>query len=356
MAPVGYTFNANKPKYRSKDRNGSKRRIILFLFLTGVMALLLYLFVFNTEEKNNKVYVGSQQQPEIQEKAVEKTEKTAVPELKPVIDNKTEAKTEVKTQVSSTIQSFPEMESMLEKAQLAFDQQKYPETRELCYKILDSRKVPDENLLWLKTADLLGKANVKIFFSDLPFTEKKVNYHVKPNDGLRKIAMDHNTSIEAVQRSNNMKLDDLNVQLGQTFNIYVGDWKIVISKSRRKLYLFDGKKLFKFYNVGIGKQDRTPTGEFKTGGKRKNPDWYSPQGRIPFGEKGNVLGTRWIRLNSAGKTSRPVSGLGIHGTWEPDSIGKAKSNGCLRMLNQEVEELFAILPNELKPVSVTIID
>jgi lipoprotein-anchoring transpeptidase ErfK/SrfK len=215
--------------------------------------------------------------------------------------------------------------------------------------------VPDHNPLWERTVKVLGYANVKILFSDYPLPGKKVNYHVKPNDGLRKIAMDHNTSIETVQRSNNMKLTDFNVQLGKTFNIYAGSWKIIISKSRKKLYLFDGSKLFKVYEVGIGKQDRTPTGVFLTGGKRKNPDWYSPAGKIPFGEKGNVLGTRWIRLNPNGKCSREVSGLGIHGTWDPDSIGKAKSNGCLRMHNKDVEELFAILPNENKPVSVTII-
>ena len=77
---------------------------------------------------------------------------------------------------------------------------------------------------------------------------------------------------------------------------------------------------------------------------------------VPFGDKENVLGTRWIRLVPNGKTSRQVSGLGIHGTWDPTSIGKAESNGCLRLLNKDVEELFAIIPNERKPIPVTIIN
>jgi lipoprotein-anchoring transpeptidase ErfK/SrfK len=275
------------------------------------------------------------------------------------------AKTTVKKSVAPVIKktlpnrlskkSFPKMEVLLDKAKAAYAKERYDLVRKYCYQILDSRQVPDKNPLWDRTVNLLGEANTKIFFSDFTLPEKKVNSAVKPNQGLRQIAMNHNTSMEAVQRSNNMKLTDFNVQLGKTFNIYVGQWEILISKERRKLYLFDGKKLFKVYDVGIGKQNRTPTGVFKTGGKRKNPNWYSPKGKIAFGSKENVLGTRWIRLIPNGKSSRKVSGLGIHGTWEPESIGKAKSNGCLRMHNKDVEELFAILPNERKPVPVTII-
>ena len=370
MAPVSYSFNANKPSYRSKKSDGTKRRAFIFICLLAFFAAVIYFVFFDNDSSDEAKTENNKEQntPMVSASATEKVKdvpKTNVqsPQQAPVVP-----KTEVKTapvKIEKTVeaapvkvvdnQSFPKMEALCDQAEAAFAKGNYKKVRELCYQILDSRKVPDHNPLWERTVKVLGEANVKILFSDYPFPAKKVNYHVKPNDGLRKIAMNHNTSIEAVQRSNNMKLTDFNVQLGKTYNIYVGNWKIIISKSRRKLYLFDGKKLFKVYGVGIGKQDRTPTGIFLTGGKRKNPDWYSPEGKIPFGEKGNVLGTRWIRLNSNGKCSRRVSGLGIHGTWDPDSIGKARSNGCLRMHNKEVEELFAILPNENRPVPVTII-
>lgn len=346
MAPVGYNFNANKSTYRSKDQSGKRRRIIIFTVLTIALLTVLYFWSSSSDEEKNakdvkKKYVSVAPTPE-----QFKSPTSLITEKAPVKDDKKPA---VDTR------SFPQMETLFHKAEAAYAKEEYGKTREYCYQILESRKVPDANPLWLKIVKLLGDANTKIFFSDYPFPSKKVNYHVQPNDGLRKIAMKHNTSVEAVQRSNNMKLTDVNVQLGKTYNIYVGKWEIVISKSRRMLYLFDGKKLFKAYPVGIGKQGRTPTGSFNTGGKRKNPDWYSPNGRIAYGKPGNVLGTRWIRLNPNGKTSRPISGLGIHGTWAPDSIGKAESNGCLRLLNKDVEELFAIIPNERKPVPVTII-
>ncbi len=347
MTPVGYNFNANKARYHSRERGGKKRRIIIFIVLTIILAGTLYFFGFGSDEKENaksvkKQYLSLAPTPENFKNP------PIIPDIKTGL--------EFIGKPALPAQSFPKMEVLLSKAEMAYKAGQYGKVRKYCYQILDSRKVPDQNPLWEKTVEVLGNANTKIFFSDFYFPEKKVNYQVKANDGLRKIAMLHNTSMEAVQRSNNMKLTDLRVQLGKTFNIYQGKWRIIISKSRRKLYLFDGKRLFKVYSIGIGKQDRTPSGIFKTGGKRKNPDWYSPSGKKPFGSKENVLGTRWITLTPAGKTSRKVSGLGIHGTWKPESVGKAKSNGCLRLHNKDVEELFAILPNERKPVPVKIIE
>jgi lipoprotein-anchoring transpeptidase ErfK/SrfK len=46
----------------------------------------------------------------------------------------------------------------------------------------------------------------------------------------------------------------------------------------------------------------------------------------------NPIGTRWIGLNQ--------KGYGIHGTDEPSSIGYAKSHGCIRLRNADVERLF----------------
>ena len=343
MAPVGYNFNASKPGYHSREGSGKKRRIIIFTVLT--VALIVILYFWSSDSNGNKKaetpkqqYVSLAPTPDQYKNMPKPTQK--VPDVH---------------QLAVDTQTFPVMEKVFVQAQSAFMQEDYRKVRKYCYQILDSRKVPDANPLWQKVVQLLGEANIEILFSDYPFPEKKVNYPAQPNDGLRKIAMKHNTSVEAIQRSNNMKLTDENVQLGKSYNIYTGKWEIIISKSRRKLYLFDGKKLFKAYNIGIGKQGRTPTGSFKTGLKKKNPDWYSPKGKIPYGDPENVLGTRWISLNPAGKVSRQVSGLGIHGTKAPNSIGRAESNGCLRLINKDVEELFSILPNERKPVPVTII-
>ena len=85
-------------------------------------------------------------------------------------------------------------------------------------------------------------------------------------------------------------------------------------------------------------------GEFKITSRIENPPWYRPDGKtIPYGDPENILGTHWLGLN--------VPGYGIHGTWEPDSIGRQSSAGCIRLLNDDVAELYVMLPVDT-PVTI----
>ena len=61
---------------------------------------------------------------------------------------------------------------------------------------------------------------------------------------------------------------------------------------------------------------------------------------MPNADPRNPLGSRWIEWYRDGA---PTS-YGFHGTNDPDSIGEAASEGCVRLLNEDVELLFEILP------------
>ena len=94
--------------------------------------------------------------------------------------------------------------------------------------------------------------------------------------------------------------------------------------------------------MGIGKEDLTPAGEFSIGSKVKNPDWYKGGStRIPYGDPRNILGTRWMTIVGADKAQR---GYGIHGTTLPASVPGQTSAGCIRMLNENAEELYEWVP------------
>lgn len=96
---------------------------------------------------------------------------------------------------------------------------------------------------------------------------------------------------------------------------------IAINLSTRRLSFHEGQRLVNTYPVGVGKSSTpTPTGSFSVREKVMHP--------------GGVLGTRWMGL------SIPGGNYGIHGTNNPSSIGGYVSNGCIRMFNQDVEELF----------------
>src|SRR5712692_3928992 len=111
--------------------------------------------------------------------------------------------------------------------------------------------------------------------------------------------------------------------------------RIVISIADRKLVLLDGDRPLKIYDIAVGKPSTpSPQGEFRIINHVPNPTWYGPKVVVPPG-KDNPLGTRWMGLSA--------KGYGIHGTNVPSSIGKAASHGCIRMRQQDLEDLFDLV-------------
>jgi lipoprotein-anchoring transpeptidase ErfK/SrfK len=111
--------------------------------------------------------------------------------------------------------------------------------------------------------------------------------------------------------------------------------RIVVSIPDRTLILIDSGHIVKTYAVAVGAPATpSPTGTFQVVTRVPDPAWYQPGKVVPPGP-GNPLGPRWIGLSQ--------KGYGIHGTNSPRSIGKAKSHGCIRMRNADVEELFKLV-------------
>jgi lipoprotein-anchoring transpeptidase ErfK/SrfK len=111
--------------------------------------------------------------------------------------------------------------------------------------------------------------------------------------------------------------------------------RILVSIPDRKLAVMEDDKVVKVFQTAVG-ADRTPspTGQFTIVQRIPGPAWYT-KGRIVPPGKGNPLGTRWLGLST--------KGYGIHGTNSPKSIGRNASHGCIRMRNQDVEELFEMV-------------
>lgn len=99
--------------------------------------------------------------------------------------------------------------------------------------------------------------------------------------------------------------------------------KIIINVPQHRLYLYRNNKLFQEYPVAIGK-----------------PETKSPRGEFHITQKavwGDGFGTRWMRI------SVPWGIYGIHGTNKPWSVGTVASHGCFRMLNRDVEQVYALV-------------
>ena len=122
--------------------------------------------------------------------------------------------------------------------------------------------------------------------------------------------------------------------------------KIIVNSASRILALYEGDKKVAIYPLGLGKVSTpTPTGYYKILEKAVNPTWIDPSDpeyEVPSGPN-NPLGYRWMQIQG---------NYGIHGTNKPNSIGYYVSNGCIRMYEKDVEELYdAVEVNT--PVEIT---
>lgn len=120
---------------------------------------------------------------------------------------------------------------------------------------------------------------------------------------------------------------------------------ILVDLSQRRLWLYDGTELEITYRVAVGTGAHpTPTGWWRIVNKRYMPSWSNPApsgwgaGMPAYIGPGpsNPLGTRALDLNA--------SGIRIHGTTKRGSIGSAASHGCMRMLRENIEDLYPRVP------------
>ncbi|MCH7321762.1 L,D-transpeptidase [Solibacillus sp. MA9] len=98
---------------------------------------------------------------------------------------------------------------------------------------------------------------------------------------------------------------------------------IDVSTSNNQLILMDDKTILKTYPIAVGKMlSPTPTGIYTIINKEVHPP-------APFG-------ALWMGLSK--------SHFGIHGTNNPASIDKNLPHGCIRMTNQNVQDLSSLVP------------
>ncbi|QDT63072.1 L,D-transpeptidase family protein [Calycomorphotria hydatis] len=181
-------------------------------------------------------------------------------------------------------------------------------------------------------------ANVLYFTNSTHFVEP---YIVEPGDQLGVIARKYQLPWQYLARLN--QVDPRKIRPGQPLKVITGPIGAEVSLSEFRLTLFAGpnKHYVRDYSIGIGKSQSTPVGTFKVFLKEPNPKYWGSNGNvIEADDPANPLGEHWICLDDGlGRQSS----YGIHGTIDPNSIGKAESDGCIRLLNEDVAEIYDML-------------
>ena len=133
---------------------------------------------------------------------------------------------------------------------------------------------------------------------------------------------------------------------------------IIINPGAKHLYLVTGKNKAVRYGIAVGKAGFQWSGEALITERKTWPTWTPPKEMIARKpelakwEKGqpggptNPLGARALYLTTNGVDY----GYRIHGTPEWNSIGRSASSGCIRMINQDVMDLYDRVPNNTKVI------
>ena len=232
--------------------------------------------------------------------------------------------------------SSPEARAALADAKAAMAGGQWADAKVMLDKLVATAASPE-------SIELLGEVNMKLLKSPMMMPGKEY-YVIQSGDYLQKIAKQFNTTVALLKEMNGLETDV--IRAGARLLVFNSNFSMRVSKGQNHLDLLMDGRLFKRYPVGTGKFGKTPAVEFTVTDKIVEPPWTRPADnrQIEYGDPENVLGTRWMAIKS---TDHPeLTGFGIHGTWERDSIGKQSSAGCVRMLNEDVEELFDLVPRK----------
>jgi len=122
------------------------------------------------------------------------------------------------------------------------------------------------------------------------------------------------------------------------FRTTVVPGSIVIDRENRFLYLIDSNNSARRYGIGIAQECLKSGNLFRVTSKLEWPDWKNPSMKdtdallASAGRPGSPLGARALLLDKPG--------LLIHGTNTPKTIGHLVASGCIRLVNDDVEDLY----------------
>jgi hypothetical protein len=197
--------------------------------------------------------------------------------------------------------------------------------------------------------DKLSELADKWLFSSTVFPNDMLcdTYLIKPGDQLRIIAERFKVPYQILMQINKIRSPEA-LQAGSTIKVINGPFHAKVYRSKFEMDLYLQNTFVRSFSVGLGKPGmETPTGLWivRPGGKLVKPVWSDPvTGRTYRPEDPDYpLGSRWIALDGIEGSAKGRTGFAIHGTKEPEQIGMAGSQGCIRLHNGDAILVYNLL-------------
>lgn len=207
--------------------------------------------------------------------------------------------------------------------------------------------------------DHLAALGQALFLSPIRYDNEPTGlitiHQVQPGDKPEKIAKPYGISTEFLNILRGREPNNGSLQEGEAFKVVklTGRDKLPeeeqgfflhACKSMYRLDVFVGGVFIKRYPIGIGAPTTpTPVGRARIDKRTAEASWTHPISKtiIQWNDPDNLLGRYWIRLDP---TQLKKDGIGIHGyTGKDAAVEVQASNGCLRMLNHDAEQLYHLL-------------
>ncbi|GJM25934.1 MAG: hypothetical protein DHS20C16_23490 [Phycisphaerae bacterium] len=189
-----------------------------------------------------------------------------------------------------------------------------------------------------------------MIIEDDPFVSR---YTIQSGDSLEKVAKKYSVTDDFLAAINGIANKN-RIRAGQNIKVVHGPFHAKIDPATFSMDIYLKDTFVRHYKVGLGEHGSTPTGKWRVGDKLKNPTYHPPRGGkiVLADDPENPLGERWIKLIGIEGEAVGQTSYGIHGTIEPDSIGRNKSMGCVRMHNEDVSEVFTYLSTNKSIVDI----
>jgi len=189
--------------------------------------------------------------------------------------------------------------------------------------------------------------------SDDPLCE---SYQVRSGDLLTTIGDKFKVPYEILMTINRINRPE-SLQAGLPIKVVKGPFRAVVYRSTFTMDVYLQNTFVRSFKVGLGKSGmETPTGIWraKQDGKLVKPIWTNPvDGKTYHPEDPDYpLGSRWIALEGLEGEAENRTGFAIHGTKEPEQIGSAGSQGCIRMHNGDAILVYNMIYPGLSQVEV----
>jgi hypothetical protein len=183
------------------------------------------------------------------------------------------------------------------------------------------------------------------------------SYQVRSGDLLKTIGDKYKVPYEFLMTINHIQRAE-SLQAGLPIKVVKGPFHAKVYRSTFTMDVYLQNTFVKSFKVGLGKPGaETPTGLWRAeqDGKLVKPIWTNPaDGKTYYPEDPNYpLGSRWIGLEGLSGEAKNRDGFAIHGTKDPEQIGTAGSQGCIRMYNGDVVGVYNMMYPGYSQVEVT---